>query len=115
MRLTSKRWGHRQALRQPAGGLHLITCRLPGTIMRRVGLGSAPARLTAQGAMMILEQSLEHLYAIELPTPFPVGPVTVYLADAPGEPLTLIDTGPQTAESRAKLEAGLAYLGHAPA
>jgi len=62
---------------------------------------------------MILESSLEHLHAIELPTPFPVGPVTVYLADAPDEPLTLIDTGPQTAESRTALEAGLAHLGYA--
>jgi glyoxylase-like metal-dependent hydrolase (beta-lactamase superfamily II) len=64
---------------------------------------------------MIPEPSLVHLHAIELPTPFPVGPVTVYLADAPGEPLTLIDTGPQTTESRAALEAGLACRGYAPA
>jgi glyoxylase-like metal-dependent hydrolase (beta-lactamase superfamily II) len=63
--------------------------------------------------MMILEPSLEHLHAIELPTPFPVGPVTAYLADAPNEPLTLIDTGPQTVDSRAALEAGLAHLGYA--
>ena len=62
---------------------------------------------------MILEPSLEHLHAIELPTPFPVGPVTVYLADAPGEPRTLIDTGPSTTETRAALEAGLAHLGYA--
>lgn len=56
--------------------------------------------------------SLEHLHAIELPTPFPVGPVTVYLAGAPGEPLTLIDTGPRTADTRAALDAGLARLGY---
>jgi glyoxylase-like metal-dependent hydrolase (beta-lactamase superfamily II) len=56
--------------------------------------------------------SLEHLHAIELPTPFPVGPVTVYLADAPGEPLTLIDTGPRTADTRAALDAGLERLGY---
>lgn len=58
------------------------------------------------------ETSLEHLHAIELPTPFPVGPVTAYLADAPGEALTLIDTGPRTAETRAALEAELARLGY---
>ncbi len=63
---------------------------------------------------MILEPSLDHLHAIELPTPFPVGPVTVYLADAPGEPLTLIDTGPLTADARTALETGLNRLGHAP-
>jgi glyoxylase-like metal-dependent hydrolase (beta-lactamase superfamily II) len=56
--------------------------------------------------------SLDYMWAIELPTPFPVGPVTVYLAAAPGEAVTLIDTGPYTAESRAALEAGLAARGH---
>jgi glyoxylase-like metal-dependent hydrolase (beta-lactamase superfamily II) len=68
------------------------------------------------GAKMNVEPSFEHLHAIELPTPFPVGPVTVYVADAPpdapSEPLTLIDTGPLTAETQAALEAGLAHLGH---
>jgi glyoxylase-like metal-dependent hydrolase (beta-lactamase superfamily II) len=55
---------------------------------------------------------MEHLHAIELPTPFPVGPVTVYLADAPGEPITLLDTGPRTMEGRSALESALALLGH---
>ena len=55
---------------------------------------------------------LQHLHAIEVPTPFPVGPVTVYLADAPGEPITLLDTGPRTAEARSVLESALAQLGH---
>ena len=64
---------------------------------------------------MILDTTLEHLHAIELPTPFPVGPITVYLADAPGELITLVDTGPRTSETQAALEAGLAGLGHAPA
>jgi glyoxylase-like metal-dependent hydrolase (beta-lactamase superfamily II) len=61
---------------------------------------------------MTQNSSLEHLHAIELPTPFPVGPVTVYLADARCEPLTLIDTGPQTKATLAALDAGLARLGH---
>lgn len=55
---------------------------------------------------------MEHLHAIELPTPFPVGPVTVYLANTPGEPITLLDTGPRTAEGRSALESALAQLGH---
>ncbi len=55
----------------------------------------------------------EHLHAIELPTPFPVGPVTVYLADAPGEPLTLLDTGPLHPPTWSALQAGLAALGYA--
>ncbi len=61
---------------------------------------------------MTLSESLQHLHAIELPTPFPVGAVTVYLADAPGEPLTLIDTGPHTAEARVALDESLEHLGH---
>ena len=52
------------------------------------------------------------LYPIEVPTPLPVGPITVFVADAPGEPLTLIDTGPHTAEAWSALESGLNALGH---
>jgi glyoxylase-like metal-dependent hydrolase (beta-lactamase superfamily II) len=60
---------------------------------------------------MTQNRTLEHLHAIELPTPFPVGPVTVYLTGAPGEPLTLIDTGPHTEDTRAALDAGLRRAG----
>jgi glyoxylase-like metal-dependent hydrolase (beta-lactamase superfamily II) len=61
---------------------------------------------------MTLDTSLDHLHAIELPTPFPVGPITVFVADAPGEPLTLLDTGPRTEKAQVALEAGLAGLGY---
>jgi glyoxylase-like metal-dependent hydrolase (beta-lactamase superfamily II) len=61
---------------------------------------------------MSMETNVEHLHAIKLPTPFPVGPVTVYLGDAPGEPLTLVDTGPRTSKTLAGLEDGLASLGY---
>jgi glyoxylase-like metal-dependent hydrolase (beta-lactamase superfamily II) len=64
---------------------------------------------------MTIDTSLPYLHAIELPTPFPVGPITVYLADAPGEPLTLVDTGPRSPRTRAALDASLARLGHAAA
>ena len=47
---------------------------------------------------------------IELPTPFPVGPVNAYLLD--GSPLTLVDTGPKTEAAQAALEAGLAAANH---
>lgn len=50
------------------------------------------------------------LHCIALPTPFPVGPVNVYLAE--GEPLTLIDTGPKTEAARATLSKELARLGY---
>jgi len=49
------------------------------------------------------------VHRIELPTPFPVGPVNVYLLD--GEPLTLVDAGPKTPEAQAALEEGLARAG----
>jgi glyoxylase-like metal-dependent hydrolase (beta-lactamase superfamily II) len=50
-----------------------------------------------------------YLHSLALPTPFPVGPVNVYLAE--GDPLTLIDTGPLHAASLAALEAALAARG----
>ena len=61
---------------------------------------------------MAIETSLEHLYGLEIPTPFPVGPITVYLASSPHEPLTLVDTGPRTPETRNALAAELSRLGY---
>jgi len=56
---------------------------------------------------------LPDLYQLTIPTPFPVGPVNVYVARAPGDDgLTLVDCGPRTSEARAALDAGLASLGH---
>ncbi len=49
-------------------------------------------------------------HLIQIPTPFPVGPVNVYLLE--GEPLTLVDCGPKHPDSLAALEAGLAGHGH---
>lgn len=46
---------------------------------------------------------------IVLPTPFPVGPVNVWLLV--GEPVTLVDAGPRTPEALAALERGLAEAG----
>ncbi|MCC7361794.1 MAG: MBL fold metallo-hydrolase [Anaerolineales bacterium] len=54
-----------------------------------------------------------YLHCLTLPTPFPVGPVNVYLAE--GEALTLIDTGPKADLTRTALLAGLAALGYKPA
>jgi glyoxylase-like metal-dependent hydrolase (beta-lactamase superfamily II) len=53
---------------------------------------------------------LPDLYQLEIPTPFPVGPVNIYVARAP-EGLTLVDCGPRTREARVALDAGLAALG----
>lgn len=44
-----------------------------------------------------IEEVAEGVYQIVLPTPFPVGPVNVYLIK--GERLTLVDTGPKTKEA----------------
>ncbi len=51
------------------------------------------------------------IWRIVVPTPFPVGPVNVYVID--DDPLTLVDTGPIDADARAALEGGLAQIGHA--
>ncbi len=49
------------------------------------------------------------IIAIELPTPYPVGPVNAYLL--PGPPVTLVDCGPKSSEAQAALEAGLRTAG----
>lgn len=53
------------------------------------------------------------IHPLSLPTPFPVGPVNVYLVE--GEPLTLVDVGPRMSRSWAALEEGLARHGYTPA
>ncbi len=49
------------------------------------------------------------LYQITVPTPFKVGPVNCYLATT--DPITLIDTGPLQADTRAELDAGFKEIG----
>jgi len=58
---------------------------------------------------MVRNEPVIHL--ISIPTPFPVGPVNVYLLE--GDPLTLIDAGPLTDEALEALHAGLRKLGYA--
>lgn len=50
------------------------------------------------------------IHKIEVPTPFEVGPVNVYLLES--EPLTLIDTGPRTREALNALEQELMKAGY---
>lgn len=50
---------------------------------------------------------------IVLPTPYPIGPVTVYLLT--GDPLTLVDTGPATGAAWRALETALARRSLRPA
>ena len=51
------------------------------------------------------------IHRLAIPTPFAVGRVNVYLIE--DEPLTLVDTGPNSATSFDALTGGLAALGHA--
>lgn len=51
-----------------------------------------------------------HLHRIEIPTPFPVGPVNAYLLA--GDPLTLVDAGPKSPDAQAALESGAAAAGY---
>ena len=53
----------------------------------------------------------EGIHRIPIPTPFAVGRVNVYLIE--DQPLTLVDTGPNSATSFDELTTGLAALGHA--
>lgn len=53
-----------------------------------------------------------YLHLISVPTPFPVGPVNLYLAE--GIPLTLIDTGPRFDPAREALQERLNALGYQP-
>lgn len=50
------------------------------------------------------------IHRIAVPTPFLVGRVNCYLIE--DEPLTLVDTGPNSGKSLDELERGLAALGH---
>lgn len=53
-----------------------------------------------------------YLHCFSIPTPFPVGPVNVYLAE--GERLTLVDTGPRYEPARRALTDALAERGYRP-
>ena len=53
------------------------------------------------------------IHRLEIPTPFAVGRVNCYLIE--DEPLTLVDTGPNSGKSLDELEQGLAARGHSVA
>lgn len=58
------------------------------------------------------EQAVDNLYRIEVPTPYPVGPVNCYLVHGP-DPV-LVDCGPDTPEAERALRDGLAARGLHP-
>lgn len=51
-----------------------------------------------------------YLHTFSIPTPFPVGPVNIYLAE--GDPLTLVDVGPRYDPARKSLGKALAGCGY---
>lgn len=58
-----------------------------------------------------LERASAHgIHRLAIPTPFAVGRVNAYLIE--GEPLTLLDSGPNSAKALDELEAQLRALGH---
>jgi glyoxylase-like metal-dependent hydrolase (beta-lactamase superfamily II) len=58
-----------------------------------------------------METGAEGIHRLAIPTPFAVGRVNVYLIE--DEPVTLVDTGPNSGTSFDVLERGIADLGHA--
>lgn len=50
------------------------------------------------------------IHLLSIPTPFPVGPVNIYLLE--GDPLTLVDAGPLTDEALEALSEGVRALGY---
>lgn len=61
------------------------------------------------GSPEALEAESRGIFCIPVPTPFLVGPVNLYLID--DDPLTLVDTGPNSGLSLEALDSGLARLG----
>src|SRR5680860_385419 len=67
--------------------------------------------------MLTPEQALERaalagIHRLRIPTPFAVGRVNCYLLE--DEPLTLIDTGPNSGKALDELQSQLARRGHSP-
>ena len=58
----------------------------------------------------IMSDVIDGVHRIEVPTPFPVGPVNSYLIE--GSPLTLVDTGPKTSKSLVAIRQGLKVLSY---
>jgi glyoxylase-like metal-dependent hydrolase (beta-lactamase superfamily II) len=72
----------------------------------------SPARAKVQAEEALLERAAaEGIHRLAIPTPFAVGRVNAYLIE--DDPLTLIDSGPNSAKALDELEQALAARGHA--
>jgi glyoxylase-like metal-dependent hydrolase (beta-lactamase superfamily II) len=67
--------------------------------------------MSAGAAEGLRHAAQEGIHALAIPTPFMVGRVNAYLIE--DEPLTLIDSGPNSAKALDELEQALAARGHA--
>ena len=93
---------------------------VPG-VARLAGGHGAPARRSARAdprvstggwdpdGELAARAAEQGIHALPIPTPFAVGRVNVYLLD--DDPLTLVDTGPNSGRALDELERGLAALG----
>jgi glyoxylase-like metal-dependent hydrolase (beta-lactamase superfamily II) len=71
------------------------------------GAGQAPSAETEES---LAEARAAGIHLMAVPTPFLVGRVNCYLIE--DDPLTLVDTGPNSGKSLDELEQALAQLGH---
>ena len=72
--------------------------------------GTPAARSAPPGEDPFAVATAVGIHRLSIPTPFAVGRVNVYLIE--DDPLTLVDTGPNSGTSLDELERGLAALGH---
>jgi glyoxylase-like metal-dependent hydrolase (beta-lactamase superfamily II) len=75
-----------------------------------VSTGDAAAARDEAERLALAEAAAAGIHRIALPTPFLVGRVNCYLIE--DDPLTLVDTGPNSGKSLDELERALAALGH---
>jgi glyoxylase-like metal-dependent hydrolase (beta-lactamase superfamily II) len=68
------------------------------------------AEAEAESAAALERARTEGIHCMPIPTPFMVGRVNTYLIE--DEPLTLLDTGPNSGKALDELEQALAILGH---
>ena len=71
---------------------------------------AARAQAAEQSAAALARAAEQGIHCLAIPTPFAVGRVNAYLIE--DEPLTLIDSGPNSAKALDELEQALAARGH---
>jgi glyoxylase-like metal-dependent hydrolase (beta-lactamase superfamily II) len=72
--------------------------------------GKAPGAADEDVERSLADARDAGIHLLSIPTPFLIGRVNCYLIE--DEPLTLVDTGPNSGKSLDELEQGLAKLGH---